>query len=61
MITSAVEKKKVYLQPTAAHCIQDGGIMDDSVLYPSIHCSQDQVTVGCGSKMQQKKIQLITD
>lgn len=45
-----MKSQNVYLQPTAAHCIQDRGIMDDTVLYPSIHCSQDQVTVGCGSK-----------
>lgn len=38
-----------YLQTTAAHCIHDGGVVDDFVWYPSIHCSQHQVTVGGGS------------
>lgn len=52
----SLEKQKLYLQPTAAHCIQDRGIMDDLVLDPSIHCSQDQVTVGCGSKTKKKSI-----
>lgn len=65
-IWNTKEKQKVYLQPTAAHSIQDRRIMDDSVLYASIHCSQDQVTVRCGSKMggqQQKKTtqKLITE
>lgn len=31
---------KNYLQTTAAHCIHDGGIVNDFVWYPSIHCSQ---------------------
>lgn len=29
--------------------------MDDAIPYPSIHCSQDQVTVGCGSKTNKQK------
>lgn len=38
-----------YLQSTAAHGVHDGGIVDDFVGYPSIHCSEHQVTVGSGS------------
>ena len=38
-----------YLQTTAAHSVHDGGVVDDFIRYPSIHCSQDQVTVGGGS------------
>lgn len=47
-----------YLQATAAHGVHDGGVVDDPVRYPSIHCSQHQVTVGgCPAARQQPAVE----
>ncbi len=39
-----------YLQSTAANRVHDGGIVNNSILYPSIHRSQNQVAVGRSSE-----------
>lgn len=56
-----VNRYETYLQATAAHSVHDGCVMDDFIWYPSIHCSQDQVTVGGGSAGHSSNKKIVYD